>query len=320
MLRDIAKESSDETKASFDRRTYGGGKTALSIELAKRYQGEVISGDSMQVYRTLDIGTAKVMPDEMQGIKHHLIDILIRPSVFHAPILFYDAKKAAKKFQNEKASAACGRYRFYVQALLDGFKLGKDEYSADEKERAKWHDYAENHGRQALWNKLNEVDPIAAAKIPVGNEVRVVRALEVYEKTGKKFSEQNDVQDGEFDALIIGLTTDRTLLYERINQRVDLMMKRGLEKEARSLYEAGGSLLPAGKGIGYKEFYPYFAGESTLEESVDLVKKNSRHYAKRQLTWFRNKMDVVWFDLVQHPEQIKNICAVVDDWLLNKER
>ena len=297
------------------------GKTALSIELAKRYQAEVISGDSMQVYRTLDIGTAKVMPDEMQGIKHHLIDILDPSERFSCADFILRCKESCQEIsKRKKLPLLAGGTGFYVQALLDGFKLGQDEYSADEKERAKWHDYAENHGRQALWNKLNEVDPIAAAKIPVGNEVRVVRALEVYEKTGRKFSEQNDVQDGEFDALIIGLTTDRTLLYERINQRVDLMMKRGLEKEARSLYEAGGSLLPAGKGIGYKEFYPYFAGESTLEESVDLVKKNSRHYAKRQLTWFRNKMDVVWFDLVQHPEQIKNICAVVDDWLLNKER
>ncbi len=297
------------------------GKTALSIDLARRYGGEVISGDSMQVYRTLDIGTAKIMPGEMQGVPHHLIDILNPSERFSCADFISRCRSCCDGIEERNGlPMLVGGTGFYVQALLDGYQLGQDEYAADEREREKWHGYAREHGRQALWDRLNEIDPEAAAKIPSGNELRVVRALEVFEKTGRKFSDQADENDGGFDALIIGLTTDRALLYERIGQRVDLMMKQGLIDEAKMLYDAGGLDLPAGKGIGYKEFYPYFEGRSTLEEAVELVKKNSRHYAKRQLTWFRNKMDVVWFDLVRHPEQINDIYAAVDEWLQEQER
>ena len=142
-----------------------------------------------------------------------------------------------------------------------------------------------------------------------------MRALEVYEKTGNLFSSQADQESSAYDALIIGLTTERALLYERINQRVDLMLEQGLLEEARFLYEQGGAELPPGKGIGYKEFYPYFEDKSTLEEAVLAVKQNSRRYAKRQLTWFRNKMDVNWFDIVQHPAQKEKIIELVTGWL-----
>ncbi|SEM67273.1 tRNA dimethylallyltransferase [Ligilactobacillus sp. WC1T17] len=290
------------------------GKTALSIQLAQKYQGQVISGDSMQVYQKLDIGTAKITPSEMQGVKHYLLDILDVKQRFSCASFITQATQAADKINTHGfLPILCGGTGFYVQALLDGFQLGRDQ-QASEKVRHKWHDYAKEHGQKALWDKLNEIDPVAAKKIPLANELRVVRALEVYEKTGQLFSNQAD-HDEKFDALVIGLTTNRQLLYDRINHRVDVMVEQGLLNEAKMLYAAGGMSLPAGKGIGYKEFYPYFAGEITLDEAIATVKKNSRHYAKRQLTWFRNKMDVNWFDLILHPEQITQIEALVSQWL-----
>ena len=164
---------------------------------------------------------------------------------------------------------------------MNGFRLGHDDYDSSEKERAKWHLFAQKNGKEALWKELATLDPKAAQKIPWQNEQRVVRALEVYTKTGQLFSAQNDERVSTYDPLVIGLTTDRTLLYERINQRVDLMVKQGLVEEAKELYQKGGELLPAGKGIGYKEFYPYFEGDLTLDEAIAQVKQNSRRYAKR---------------------------------------
>ena len=349
------------------------GKTALSLELARRFNGEVISGDSMQVYRHLDIGTAKATPEEQQVVPHHLIDIVDvteRYSVAdfmhqatrqitaitargHLPLLvggtgFYlqalldnltlgndhytddtlrqkwhtyaeeHGRQALWNRLNDVDPPAAAKIppnneRRVVRALLDNLTLGNDHYT-DDTLRQKWHTYAEEHGRQALWNRLNDVDPPAAAKIPPNNERRVVRALEVYERTGKRFSAQQ-ANAALFDPYIIGLTTARDVLYARINARVDAMVEAGLVDEARWLYEQGGAALPAGKGIGYKELYPYFAGQISLEDAVALVKRNSRRYAKRQLTWFRNQMTVHWYDLVAHPEQQHQIETDVNQWL-----
>lgn len=292
------------------------GKTALSVELAQKFNGEVISGDSMQIYRTLDIGTAKVTLEEMQGIKHYMLDINDVSQRFSVADFIASAKKDAQMIeQKHKLPIIAGGTGFYLHALLNDFHLGKDSYDEAETTRQKWHAYAKEHGKQALWDKLFEIDPKASKKIPPQNENRVVRALEVYETTGNLFSSQSDQKDDSFDALMIGLTTERALLYKRIEKRVDLMVKQGLEDEAKMLYEKGGLELPAGKGIGYKEFYPYFEGKTTLEEAISEVKKNSRHYAKRQLTWFRNKMDVKWFDIIEHPEQKQEIFELVRDWL-----
>ena len=292
------------------------GKTSLSIELAQKFNGEIISGDSMQVYRKLDVGTAKVTAEEMQGVKHYMLDINEIDERFSvADFIQLCQTDIATIAQNEALPIIAGGTGFYLHALLNDFHLGQDSYDEQIKNRLKWHQFAKEHGKQKLWDKLAQIDAKAAAKIPVQNEQRIVRALEVYEKTGKLFSSQADQKNQEFDPLVIGLTTERALLYERINQRVELMVQNGLLDEARYLYENGGEKLPAGKGIGYKEFYPYFSGDISLTEAIETAQKNSRHYAKRQLTWFRNKMDVNWFDIVQHPEQRGQIDDLVADWL-----
>jgi tRNA dimethylallyltransferase len=292
------------------------GKTTLAVELAQKFNGEVISGDSMQIYRGLDIGTAKVTPAEMQDIKHYMLDINEIDQRFSVADFIAQCKQDAQMIAKEdKLPILAGGTGFYLHALLNDFKLGQDSYAQAEITRNKWHAFAAEHGQKKLWEKLAQIDPKAATKIPFQNEQRVVRALEVYEKTGNLFSSQADQKSLAYDALIIGLTTERALLYERINQRVDLMLEQGLLAEARFLYEKGGVQLPPGKGIGYKEFYPYFEDKITLEEAVLAVKQNSRRYAKRQLTWFRNKMDVNWFDIVQHPAQKEKIIELVTDWL-----
>ena len=294
------------------------GKTALSIQLAHQFNGEIISGDSMQVYRGLDIGTAKVTAKEMDGITHHLIDIRDIDERFSVADFVSEAIKAIDLITSSgKLPIIVGGTGFYLQALLDGLELGGDQYqNADLRKQLR--EQADEKGNQALHDRLAEVDPQAAAEIPVNNVRRVIRALEVYIKTGRRFSDQKN--DGRsFDAFLIGLTTDRALLYQRINQRVDMMMAAGLLEEAQFLYAHHGTEYQAGKGIGYHEFYPYFKGDITLEEAVDLVKKDSRHYAKRQLTWFRNKTRPNWYNLVEHPETITQIEADVRKWLNHQE-
>lgn len=291
------------------------GKTALSIKIAKRFSGEVISGDSMQVYRNLDIGTAKISTEEMQGIKHYLLDCREISERWSVADFVKETKEIADGcWQRQKLPLIVGGTGFYIQALIDNYQLGNDNYDGD-KVRLELAQYLQTHGQQALWEKLNQVDSNAAKKIPVANSRRVIRALEVYLKTGQLFSAQADSPQAEFETLLIGLTTDRKVLYERINQRVDLMLAAGLIDEARYLYKQGALELPAAKGIGYKEFYPYFRGEYSYERAVELIKRNSRHYAKRQLTWFRNKMDVNWFDIVAHPDEEQAIINLIEGWL-----
>lgn len=292
------------------------GKTTLSINLAQRFNGEIISGDSMQIYKNLDIGTAKINPDEMQGIKHYMLDEISIDQRFSVADFISKTKLAIQKIVQDNALPfLVGGTGFYLQSLIDEYQFGKDKYE-DESLRNKYQQFAKQNGNQALWDKLNQIDPDAAQKIPIGNQRRIIRALEVYQKTGNKFSQQTDHATGEFDYLIIGLNTKRSILYQRINQRVDQMMSQGLLDEAKYLYENGGLALPSGKGIGYKEFYPYFEGKADLASCVDLVKKNSRHYAKRQLTWFRNKMQVNWFDLVTNFDQdYTKIVKLVEKWM-----
>jgi len=292
------------------------GKTALSIELAKKYHGEIISGDSMQVYRGLDIGTAKVTAQEKQGIVHHLIDIRNIDERFSvADFVSLSQKLISEINRRGHLPIIVGGTGFYLNALLDGLTLGGDSYDQNETVRNKWREFAAQNGHEALWQKLHKVDPEAAAKIPVSNERRIIRALEVFERTGKKISSQEIKPDSRYDALVIGLNTEREVLYNRINQRVDLMMKAGLEQEARTLFTEGGFNFQAGKGIGYRELFPYFEEKAPLIDAVNDIKLDSRHYAKRQLTWFRNKLDVNWFNLVQNPDEIQKIKETVADWL-----
>ena len=288
------------------------GKTALSIQLAQAFDGEVISGDSIQVYRHLNIGTAKIKRAEMAWVPHHLIDIV---DVDHQYSVA-EFKSSASRLINDISGRGhlpliVGGTGFYLQALTANLNLGSQQSSSF---RDHWEAVADDQGPQFVWDRLNQLDPQAAQSIPVGNTRRAIRALEVIHQTGRRFSVQPQ-QAAVNDYLFIGLTTDRPVLYDRINHRVDLMMKAGLLDEARWLFDHGGETLPAGKGIGYHELFPYFKGECDRSVAVDNIKKDSRHYAKRQLTWFRNKMDVHWFDLVSGKDQPNDVKELIRDWL-----
>lgn len=286
------------------------------MKVAQKFDGEIISGDSMQIYRHLDIGTAKVTCNDQKKIKHYLIDICNVDQPYSAADFIKQSNAAIEQIvAKQKLPLIVGGTGFYLQALLAGFQLGGLASAGQTDFRKKMEVFAKQKGQAALWHKLNSIDPAAAAKIPVGNQRRIIRALEVYQLTGKPFSSQHDLRSLKFDPLIIGLNVDRSLLYQRIDQRVDLMFEKGLLKEAAWLDQQGGKNLPAGKGIGYKELFPYFAGKSKLLVAVNLIKKNSRHYAKRQLTWFRNKMQVVWFD-PRTDDFEQQLFDLVQNWLI----
>lgn len=292
------------------------GKTALSLELARQLNGEIISGDSMQVYRHLDIGTAKIMPTERQGIVHHLIDIkdvtehfTVAEFVTRATALINDITARGK------LPIVVGGTGFYLQSLIAGFQFGPTAADPDLTYRQRWLDVAATQGPQPVWDALHRIDPAAADKIAVANVVRVVRALEYQHTSGQLFSDQADPVTNALDPYTLCLTAERALIYDRINRRVDLMLKAGLVDEARWLYEQGGANLAAGKGIGYHELFPVFEGTSALAPAVELIKRDSRRYAKRQLTWFRNKMTVDWINLLEHPEQRAVIDQHLAGWL-----
>lgn len=280
------------------------GKTALSIRLAKLLNGEIINGDSMQVYKGLDIGTAKIMPEEMEGIVHHLLDIKEPTDSFSVA----EYQKLVRDKIDEinargKMPIIIGGTGLYVQSVLYDFQF--NEKQVDEVARAAYYAELEKLGPEAMHERLRKVDPAAAADIHPNNTRRVIRALEMAELSGdSRASEEHQRGDQPiYNHLIIGIDMDRAKLYERINMRVDMMMKQGLLEEARGLYDAGIRDTQAVKAIGYKELFAYFEGLSTLEEAIEAIKQNSRRYAKRQLTYFRNKMDIEWighdFELVK---------------------
>ncbi|MDV0430875.1 tRNA (adenosine(37)-N6)-dimethylallyltransferase MiaA [Lactiplantibacillus sp. DA1] len=292
------------------------GKTALSLALAKQLNGEIISGDSMQVYRHLDIGTAKIMPAEQAGIPHHLIDIKDVNQRFTVAEFVSRATTLINGISARgKLPIIVGGTGFYLQSLLAGYQFGPADKAPDMTYRQVWFDRAAVEGPLVAWTALQERDPRAAAAIAPANLVRVVRALEYQHTTGQRFSDQADTVSETLDAYTLCLTADRTLLYNRINQRVDQMVAAGLAQEARWLFDQGGATIPAGKGIGYHEWFPYFDGEQSLDETIAAIKQDSRRYAKRQLTWFRNKMTVDWVNLLEHPELRASIDQQLASWL-----
>jgi len=290
------------------------GKTALAIDLAQKFNGEIISGDSMQVYRHLDIGTAKATPAEQAQATHHLIDVKDVDQQFTVAQFVAAAQKLIPAITARgHLPIIAGGTGFYLQALFDGLKLGA-EAPGDPAVRDRFRAIAQEKGAEYLWQQLEAKDPQAAAKIPVTNIRRTVRALEVIAVTGQLFSHQEN-GGPQYDELYLALNTDRNLLYDRINQRVDLMAQGGLVDEVRWLASQGGTDLPAATGIGYRELLPVLDQPDRIPAAIDQVKQDSRHYAKRQLTWFRNQTTATWYDLVQHPEQRTTIEALVSDWL-----
>ncbi len=275
------------------------GKTWLGVQLAKIYGGEVISADSMQIYKGMDIASAKPTKEEMQGIPHHLIDFLDRDISFSAADYVRLAKeKIAEVLSRGKLPIIVGGTGLYIDSLLENVKFS--DGGSDEKYRKELYDFAGKVGNEALYARLLEADPEAAETIHPNNLVRVVRALEVIHVTGRKFSElkkESRLVESPYDSLIIGLNFEnRQNLYDRIDLRVDEMMKNGLLEEAEELWRQG-SMKTAANAIGFKEFIPFFENQMSVEACIDKIKQETRRYAKRQLTWFRKNQRIQWIIL-----------------------
>lgn len=276
------------------------GKTGFSIKLAKKIGGEIISADSMQVYRYMDIGTAKVTPEEAERIPHYLIDEFDPDEEYNVMIFQQKAKAYMEQiWAKGKLPILVGGTGFYINALL--YDNDFTETENDTSYREECYKLAEEQGPEILYERLREIDPEYAANIHANNVKRVTRALEYHYLTGRKFSAHNAEQKGKetpYDAAVIILTMEREKLYERIEQRIDIMMEQGLLNEVKGLLDRGYSPdLVSMQGIGYKEFIPYFNGACTLDEAVTQLKTNTRRFAKRQLTWFRRQIDGLWIDL-----------------------
>lgn len=274
------------------------GKTALSIEIAQRFNGEVISGDSMQVYRGMDIATAKVTQEEQQNIPHHLLDILDPDEGFSV----FDFKSRVTQLITDMSERGrlpiiAGGTGMYLDSVIRDYALSEEKRDPEYERNIETD--IEKLGINAVYDRLVEVDPEQAKKTHKNNVRRVIRALEVYDRTGQTMTEYQQKQQAAspYNVILIGLDMDRTLLYARINARVDLMVENGLFEEARYFYDLGLKDAPSMRAIGYKELIGFFEGTCSKEEAIDLLKRNSRRYAKRQLTWFRNKMDVKWYTL-----------------------
>ena len=275
------------------------GKTDISIDLAEKIGGEIISGDSMQVYKYMDIGTAKATKEEMRGIPHYLVDELYPDEEYNVMLFQQKAKQYMEGiYSRGHIPIIVGGTGFYINALVYDNDFSEEEESEIRKEL---YAVAENEGAEKLHAMLADVDPEYAANIHHNNVKRVARALEYYRLTGEKMSEHNKnakEKETPYNLAFFVLNMDREKLYERINLRVDIMMNNGLEQEVRKLIEMGYSPeLVSMQGLGYKEFIPYFNGEISLEQVVDDIKKYTRRFAKRQLTWFRGQTNGTWLDM-----------------------
>lgn len=275
------------------------GKTAASIHLAKAIGAEVISADSMQVYRLMDIGSAKIRKEEMEGVPHYLIDVLEPEEEFNVVRFQQMAKAAAEEiYAKGKIPLVAGGTGFYIQALL--YDIDFTENDGDSSFRRELEKTAEEKGGEYLHALLQEADPEAALQIHPHNIKRMIRALEFHHQTGGKISEHNETErekESPYNFAYFVLTDDRSCLYDRIDRRVDLMMEEGLLDEVRFLKERGVRRdSTAMQGLGYKELYAFLDGEYPLEEAVRIIKRDTRHFAKRQLTWFKRERDVIWAD------------------------
>lgn len=275
------------------------GKTKLSIALAKEIGGEILSADSMQVYRYMDIGSAKITPKEMEGVKHYLIDVLNPWDEFNVVVFQKMCKEAMEEiWQNGHIPILTGGTGFYIQAVL--YDIDFAENDEDDSYRKTLEETALEKGNLYLHDMLKEVDARAADEIHPNNVKRVIRALEFASKTGDRISEHNAVmrqKESPYNFYYFVLNDVREKLYERINQRVDEMMDNGLVPEVKKLQEMGCKKeMVSMQGLGYKEILEYLDGETTLEEAVYKIKRDTRHFAKRQLTWFRREKEVTWIN------------------------
>lgn len=272
------------------------GKTSLSINIAKKYGGQVVSADSMQIYEKMDIATAKPILEEMQGIKHHLIGFQPIDKKFSVAEYVSLASECIEKIHNEgDLPVVAGGTGLYIDSLLQNIQFSKEEENTDI--RKELTDLFDEKGAEYMLEYLREIDPLTAQRLHLKDKSRIIRALEIYKVTGKTMTEQkalSKIEPSPYESLIIGINyRDRNVLYDRINRRVDIMLENGLLEEAKDFYN-----IPQDKtacqAIGYKELAPYFKGEKDLTECVEKLKQETRHYAKRQLTWFRKNESINW--------------------------
>ena len=290
------------------------GKTALSIALAKAIDGEIISADSMQVYKQMDIGSAKITKDEMEGVPHHLVDVLDPQEGFDVCRFQSMAKEALTGiYERGRVPIVVGGTGFYIQALL--YDIDFRETKEDTAYRRELSELARTKGNHALHEMLKQVDPESAEAIHENNVKRVIRALEFYQETGEKISAHNEQQrlhESPYQFCYFVLTDDRKTLYERIDERVDLMLEQGLVAEVQALKEQGCRAdMVSMKGLGYKEILAYLDGQISLEEAVYIIKRDTRHFAKRQLTWFRRERDVIWLDRQAYQDEASILEAML---------
>lgn len=293
------------------------GKTKASIGLAKAIGGEIISADSMQVYKYMDIGSAKIRPEEMDGVPHYLVDELEPDEEFHVVRFQQMAKQAMKRiYEKGKIPILVGGTGFYIQAVL--YDIDFMENGGDDSYRRELECLAQEYGAEYLHGRLREVDAKSAQEIHAHNVKRVIRALEYHHQTGQPISRHNEEQrqkESPYRFAYFVLNDERSHLYERINLRVDQMIDDGLKREVRALKERGYTRnMVSMQGLGYKEMLDYLDGAYTLDEAVSVIKRDTRHFAKRQITWFKRERDVIWIDKQDYAyEETKILAAMLSE-------
>lgn len=285
------------------------GKTALSIELAKRINGEIVSADSMQIYKDMDIGSAKVTPEEMEGIQHYLIDCVTPSERYSVANYKQDAKQAIEEILKKgKTPIVVGGTGLYIDSLI--YEIEYKDIKINEEYRKELERIRKEEGLEVLYKKALEIDPIAMKKISQNDYKRITRILEIYEATGKTKTQQeaeSRLNEIPYNYKVFAIDYDREKLYERINKRVDIMIEKGLIQEVKSLLEKYTEFPTAMQGLGYKEVKQYLDGELTKEEMIEKIKQESRRYAKRQFTWFRKNKQTIWINGQGSTEENINI-------------
>lgn len=286
------------------------GKTALSIELAKKINGEIVSCDSMQIYKDMDIGTAKPTIEEMQGIKHYMLDFVSPDERYSVADYKKQAKQAIREIiEKGKAPIVVGGTGLYVDSLI--YEIEYQDIEFDEKYRKQLEERSKKEGLEVLYNEAKKIDPEAITKISPNDKKRILRILEIYNATGKNKTEQEKESrknEVEFDYKVYAISWDREKLYDRINQRVDIMIDQGLIEEVQKIYSKYNKFPTAMQGLGYKEVLEYLEGKCNKQEMIDKIKQETRRYAKRQLTWFRKNKQTIWLD---GQEKIQNNIEII---------
>lgn len=298
------------------------GKTSLGIELAKKINGEIVSCDSMQIYKDMTIGTAKPLPEEMQGIKHYLIDFVLPEQRYSVAQFKKDATDAIEKILSKgKTPILVGGTGLYIDSLIYGIEY--NDIKIDEKYREELEQIISKQGLETLYNKAKEIDKVAMEKISPNDKKRIMRVLEIYKATGKtktQNEEESRKKGVKYDFTIFAIDMERSILYDRINSRVDLMLENGLVKEVENLKKKYNTFPTAMQGLGYKEVVEYLNEEVTFEEMRENIKMQTRRYAKRQLTWFRKNKETIWIDGTNDMQNNIAIILEVMNWEKRVER